>query len=128
MYHSGIGGGGFALIRDKNGRYEAIDFRESAPAAAFENMYEDDASQSITGGLAVAVPSEVRGLEYIHNKYGVSQPFRSVPRERERMFTHVYRIYRGRVSYRELLSLLGMALGVSIITLTNLRETIFRLI
>ena len=85
MYHSGIGGGGFALIRDKEGRYEAIDFRESAPEAAFENMYKNDVNQSITGGLAAGVPSEVRGLEYIHNKYGVSQ-FSFVPR---RHITHI---------------------------------------
>ena len=73
MYHSGIGGGGFALIRDKDGNYEAVDFRESAPASASEDMYDGDKQPSIRGGLAVAVPSEVRGLEYIHKKYGVCQ-------------------------------------------------------
>lgn len=73
MYHSGIGGGGFALIRDKDGNYEAVDFRESAPASASEDMYDGDKQPSISGGLAVAVPSEVYGLEYIHKKYGVSR-------------------------------------------------------
>lgn len=38
MYHSGIGGGGFMLVRSSNGSYEFIDFREIAPAAAFETM------------------------------------------------------------------------------------------
>lgn len=71
MYHSGIGGGGFAMIRDSEGNYEAIDFRESAPAAAFQDMYQGNINGSIYGGLSVAVPSEVRGLEYIHTKYGV---------------------------------------------------------
>ncbi|KAM3464721.1 hypothetical protein NHJ6243_002285 [Beauveria neobassiana] len=71
MYHSGIGGGGFALVRDAEGRYEAVDFRETAPAAAYEDMYGHDEQASIAGGLAVAVPGEVRGLEYIHKKYGV---------------------------------------------------------
>lgn len=71
MYHSGIGGGGFALIRDSDGNYEAVDFREEAPAAAFQDMYSGNVEGSILGGLSVAVPSEVRGLEYIHTKYGV---------------------------------------------------------
>jgi len=72
MYHSGIGGGGFMLVRDKNGRYEAIDYRESAPAAAHQDMYKDDPKASVTGGLSVAVPGELRGLEYLHKTYGVS--------------------------------------------------------
>lgn len=71
MYHSGIGGGGFAVLRDANGEYEAIDFREAAPAAAFEDMYKNNVSASVRGGLAVGVPSEVKGLEYMHTKYGV---------------------------------------------------------
>lgn len=52
MYHSGIGGGGFMLVRAPNGIYEFIDFRETAPAAAFENMYTEDEDLSIYGGLA----------------------------------------------------------------------------
>ncbi|RSL90620.1 hypothetical protein CEP51_000661 [Fusarium floridanum] len=70
MYHSGIGGGGFMLVRDEKGNYEAIDFRESAPAAAHENMYQGNVEGSIHGGLSVGVPGEVRGLEYAHKKYG----------------------------------------------------------
>jgi gamma-glutamyltranspeptidase/glutathione hydrolase len=72
MYHSGIGGGGFMLVRDKNGAYEAIDYRETAPAAAFRDMYEHNPNASVVGGLAVGVPGELRGLEYLHRKYGVS--------------------------------------------------------
>ncbi|AEO71500.1 uncharacterized protein THITE_2152403 [Thermothielavioides terrestris NRRL 8126] len=71
MYHSGIGGGGFMLVRDRHGRYEAIDYRETAPAAASKDMYEHDQRASMVGGLAVAVPGELRGLEYVHRKYGV---------------------------------------------------------
>jgi gamma-glutamyltranspeptidase / glutathione hydrolase len=52
MYHGGIGGGGFMLVRSANGSYETIDFRETAPAAAFEDMYEDNEQASLTGGLA----------------------------------------------------------------------------
>ena len=52
MYHSGIGGGGFMLVRAPKGSYEFIDFRETAPAAAFEDMYYKNAEASIHGGLA----------------------------------------------------------------------------
>ncbi|KAK2671873.1 hypothetical protein RAB80_011952 [Fusarium oxysporum f. sp. vasinfectum] len=77
MYHSGIGGGGFMIVRDKKGNYEAIDFRESAPAAAFEDMYQGNVNGSIYGGLSVGVPGEVRGFEYAHKKYG-SLPWKTV--------------------------------------------------
>lgn len=70
MYHSGIGGGGFMLVRDASGRYEYIDFRETAPAAAHENMYVNRTDDSIYGGLASGVPGDVRGLGYLHAKFG----------------------------------------------------------
>ena len=70
MYHSGIGGGGFMIVRGSNGSYEMIDFRETAPAAAFEDMYKDNVNASIYGGLASGVPGEIRGLEHLHRGYG----------------------------------------------------------
>ncbi|KXH63363.1 gamma-glutamyltranspeptidase [Colletotrichum salicis] len=70
MYHSGIGGGGFMLVRSSNGTYEFIDFRETAPAAAFEDMYTNNTRASLYGGLASGVPGELRGLEHLHKKYG----------------------------------------------------------
>jgi len=70
FYHSGIGGGGFAIVRSKSGEYEAIDFRESAPGAASEDMYRDNYRGAVIGGLAAGVPGELRGLEYLHTKYG----------------------------------------------------------
>ncbi|KAI6781745.1 Gamma-glutamyltranspeptidase-like protein [Emericellopsis cladophorae] len=77
MYHSGIGGGGFMLVRDTDGQYEAIDFRESAPAAAYEDMYQGNVDGSVYGGLSAGVPSELAGLEYAHKKYG-SLPWHTV--------------------------------------------------
>lgn len=80
MYHSGLGGGGFATVRSKKGKYEFVDFREMAPAAAFETMYSpplSNSNYSLYGGLASGVPGEVRGLEYIHKKYG-SLPWKNV--------------------------------------------------
>jgi len=62
------------LVRDAHGRYETIDYRETAPAAASEDMYEHDQDASVYGGLAVAVPGELRGLEYLHRRYGVRHP------------------------------------------------------
>jgi gamma-glutamyltranspeptidase/glutathione hydrolase len=35
-------------------------------------MYNDDVDASLRGGLASGVPGDLRGLEYLHNKYGVS--------------------------------------------------------
>lgn len=75
MYHSGIGGGGFMLIHapdEKNGSnaYEFVDFRETAPAAATENMFKNNVNESISGGKASGVPGELRGLQHLHEKYG----------------------------------------------------------
>ncbi|KAF3767248.1 hypothetical protein M406DRAFT_39592 [Cryphonectria parasitica EP155] len=72
MYHSGIGGGGFMLVRGTNGSYEFIDFRETAAASYYQDMYVNDTDLSLYGGLAASgVPGELRGLEYVHDKYGV---------------------------------------------------------
>lgn len=70
-YHSGIGGGGFMLIRSPNGTYETIDFREFAPGAATVLMYVNKTgSPSQVGGLSVAVPGELRGFEALHKRHG----------------------------------------------------------
>lgn len=52
MYHSGIGGGGFLLLRLSDGTYEFVDMRETAPGAASQDMYNDDENLSIYGGMA----------------------------------------------------------------------------
>lgn len=40
------------LIRAPNDSYESIDFRETAPAAASQNMYAGNINASKYGGLA----------------------------------------------------------------------------
>lgn len=40
------------LVRSSNGSYEFIDFRETAPAAGFEDMFNDNINGSLRGGLA----------------------------------------------------------------------------
>ncbi|KAI1337383.1 gamma-glutamyltransferase [Xylariaceae sp. FL0016] len=77
MHHSGLGGGGFSVIRDRQGNYLAIDYRESAPAAAYEDMYRGNVVGSIFGGLAAAVPGELRGLEIAHQRFG-TLPWKTV--------------------------------------------------
>ncbi|PHH80599.1 hypothetical protein CDD80_858 [Ophiocordyceps camponoti-rufipedis] len=78
MYHSGIGGGGFMTIRGPDGQFETVDFREVAPAAAFEDMFGNNSQASMVGGLASGVPGELRGLEYLHSKYGKLEWFQVV--------------------------------------------------
>lgn len=70
-----IGGGGFAVIRTSDGRVDALDFREKAPLAAKETMYQDDEGEVITdlsriGHLAAGVPGSVDGMVQLHDKYG----------------------------------------------------------
>jgi gamma-glutamyltranspeptidase/glutathione hydrolase len=55
MYHSGIGGGGFMLVHTPNGSYEFVDFRETAPAAAFQDMCNNNTDAAVYGGLARCV-------------------------------------------------------------------------
>lgn len=52
MYHSGIGGGGFLLVRSPKGEYQFVDFRETAPAASSEDMFKSNDTGSTIGGLA----------------------------------------------------------------------------
>jgi len=58
------------LVRSANGSYEFIDFRETAPAAATQDMYDNNTNSSIYTGLASGVPGELRGLSHLHQKYG----------------------------------------------------------
>lgn len=70
-----LGGGGFLLLRDAQGRAYFLDFREKAPAAATRDMYVDPQGNVITdasliGYKAIAVPGSVAGLTYAHKKWG----------------------------------------------------------
>lgn len=59
------------LVRSSNGSYEFIDFRETAPAASTQDMYNNNTNLSISTGLASGVPGELRGLAHLHQNYGL---------------------------------------------------------
>lgn len=72
-----IGGGGFMLVRFKDGRTTAIDYREMAPKAAHRDLYVDAKGELIRGEggsevgyRASGVPGTLAGFEMAFKKYG----------------------------------------------------------
>jgi len=70
-----LGGGGFLLLRTRDGKTTFIDFREKAPHQATETMYQDAAgsvipNSSVLGYRSIATPGSVAGLVYAERKYG----------------------------------------------------------
>ncbi|WP_163866591.1 gamma-glutamyltransferase [Myxococcus eversor] len=78
-YHSGVGGGGFALVHDaKSGATRVLDFREVAPKAATRDMFLKDGKVvpglSTDGVLSVAVPGAVAGYLELLKTHGTLPP------------------------------------------------------
>ena len=70
-----LGGGGFMLIRMKDGATHFLDFREKAPAKATATMYQDAQGNvipnlSVVGYKAIGVPGSVKGLVYAEEHFG----------------------------------------------------------
>jgi gamma-glutamyltranspeptidase/glutathione hydrolase len=70
-----IGGGGFMVYRNNDGKKGALDFREKAPITAHKDMYLDSLGnvidkKSTLGAYAVGVPGSVAGLFEVHKKFG----------------------------------------------------------
>ncbi len=65
-----LGGGGFMLVHPApgEGKPVAFNYRETAPAAARQNMFTREDSQYTH--KAVAVPGTVRGLALAHQRFG----------------------------------------------------------
>jgi gamma-glutamyltranspeptidase/glutathione hydrolase len=111
-----LGGGGFMMIRLKDGRTTAIDYREMAPAAATRNIYLDQNGNviegeggSIEGYRAAGVPGTVRGMELALKKYGSgkmtwSQLIEPARRLAANGFTVNYNLSRSLRGSREYLS------------------------
>jgi len=69
-----LGGGGFAVTRFDD-QVRALDFRETAPAAASRDMYLDARGKprrraSLVGPLATGVPGSPAGLHELHRALG----------------------------------------------------------
>lgn len=70
-----IGGGGFMVMRSRDGTAATLDYRERAPAAASSAMFLNENGDvrsmlSERGHLASGVPGTVAGLVEAHKKYG----------------------------------------------------------
>ncbi len=76
-----IGGGGFLVYRTRTGRAYALDFRETAPAAASREMFLNAAGEvtddSWRGPRSAGVPGSVAGLWEMHRRFG-HLPWRDV--------------------------------------------------
>lgn len=77
-----IGGGGFMVVREKDGKTNSLDFREAAPLAATRDMYLDENGEvvrnlSLRGHLASGIPGTVDGMLNAHQKYG-SLPWKNL--------------------------------------------------
>ena len=70
-----IGGGGFIVFMNTDGKVTTIDFREKAPLAATNDMYLDTNGDLIGDSnhksiKAIGVPGTVAGLYKAHQQYG----------------------------------------------------------
>ena len=69
-----IGGGGYLLYRTALGEVFALDYRETAPAAASRDMYLDAGGNvtrgSLEGARASGVPGSVAGMFEMHRRFG----------------------------------------------------------
>lgn len=71
LHSSGIGGGGYIVssLKEKE-EVISIDAREAAPQKAFKEMYHKSVVLSKIGGLAIAVPGELKGLYELYTRHG----------------------------------------------------------
>ena len=65
-----LGGGGFMVVRRPDGTATTWDFRETAPAAAWREMYAQGGRSSQRGHAAAGVPGTVAGLVAAHAALG----------------------------------------------------------
>ena len=69
-----LGGGGFAVVK-MGEELATLDFRETAPAAAYRTMFLDERGEPVPyasryGGLAAGVPGSPSGYYDLHKRFG----------------------------------------------------------
>lgn len=74
-FASGLGGGDLIVVHHKRmadsiGVSRFYDAREVAPAAVKMQMFQKNLTTARFGGLAIAVPGELRGLFKAHADFG----------------------------------------------------------
>ena len=77
-----IGGGGFMVYRNNDGKTGALDFREKAPLTANRDMYLDKDGNVIPGKSSfgvhsVGIPGSIAGIFEVYHKFG-SLPFKEL--------------------------------------------------
>ena len=70
-----LGGGGFMVMRTKDGATTTLDYREKAPGRSTRDMYLDETGRvrrglSEKGHLSSGVPGSVAGMYEAHQRYG----------------------------------------------------------
>ncbi|XP_044272828.1 glutathione hydrolase 1 proenzyme-like isoform X2 [Tribolium madens] len=63
-------GGGFLMTIYASGTAYSLNARETAPSAATKDMFNGSSALSTKGGLAVAVPGELKGYWEAYQKFG----------------------------------------------------------
>lgn len=94
-----IGGGGFMLIRLKNGKTTLINFRETAPAASSSALFLDKHGKPIPDAMThgyrpVGVPGTVAGMNYALSHYG-TMPLANVMQPAIQLATQGYKLEAG---------------------------------
>src|SRR4051794_36767571 len=64
-----LGGGGYMMVRTASGKTRAIDYKETAPAAAHPGMFTGRLDSTV-GYKASAVPGTVAGMAMAHSLFG----------------------------------------------------------
>lgn len=111
-----LGGGGFMLIRSKDGTTKAIDYREMAPKAASRDVFVDTKGElikgeggSTVGYRASGVPGTLAGFDLAFKKYGsgkikwrdLVEPARVIAQNGYVLSDRLARLF---ISYKETLS------------------------